>query len=115
MKGKEKQRSSHWVIQVFVLAVTLSAALSLISSTALTGAGYVVAVSVLVAFIALGIVFDMIGIAVTAADPRPFHSMASRKVPGGSEGIWLLRNAGKVSSICCGHPYLHHLQHLLPL
>ena len=74
MKGKEKQKSSHWAVQVFVLAVSLSAALSLISSTALTGAGYVVAVSVLLAFIALGIVFDMIGVAVTAADPRPAAS-----------------------------------------
>ena len=100
MKGKEKQRSSHWVIQVFVLAVTLSAALSLISSTALTGAGYVVAVSVLVAFIALGIVFDMIGIAVTAADPRPFHSMASHKEKGGRQAIRLLQNASRVSSVC---------------
>lgn len=100
MKGKEKQKSSHWAVQVFVLAVALSAALSLISSTALTGAGYVVAVSVLVAFIALGIVFDMIGVAVTAADPRPFHSMASHKEKGGKQAIRLLQNASRVSSVC---------------
>ncbi len=100
MKGKEKQKSSHWAMQVFVLAVALSAALSLISSTALTGAGYVVAVSVLVAFIALGIVFDMIGVAVTAADPRPFHSMASHKEKGGKQAIRLLQNASRVSSVC---------------
>lgn len=100
MKGKEKQKSNHWAIQVFVLAVSLSAALSFISSTALTGAGYVVAVSVLVAFIALGIVFDMIGVAVTAADPRPFHSMASHKEKGGKQAIRLLQNASRVSSVC---------------
>ena len=100
MKGKEKQKSSHWAVQVFVMAVALSAALSFISSTALTGAGYVVAVSVLVAFIALGIVFDMIGVAVTAADPRPFHSMASHKEKGGKQAIRLLQNASRVSSVC---------------
>ena len=100
MKGKEKQKSSHWAVQVFVMAVTLSAALSFISSTALTGAGYVVAVSVLVAFIALGIVFDMIGVAVTAADPRPFHSMASHREKGGKQAIRLLQNASRVSSVC---------------
>ena len=100
MKGKEKQKSSHWAVQVFVMAVTLSAALSLISSTALTGAGYVVAVSVLLAFIALGIVFDMIGVAVTAADPRPFHSMASHRAKGGKQAIRLLQNASRVSSVC---------------
>ena len=34
---------------------------------------------VLAVFIGLGILFDIIGVAVTAADPRPFHSMAAHK------------------------------------
>ena len=42
----------------------------------------------------------MIGVAVTSADEKPFHSMASRKVPGAHESITLLRNAERVSSIC---------------
>ena len=45
-------------------------------------------------------VFDMIGVAVTAADPKPFHSMAAHKEKGGREAIRLLQNAEKVSSIC---------------
>ena len=48
----------------------------------------------------LGIVFDIIGVAVTSADEKPFHSMASRKVPGSLESIKLLRSAERVSSIC---------------
>lgn len=100
MKGKEKQKSGHWVIRVFLMAVGLSAALSFLSSSALTGAGYGVAVTVLLAFIALGIVFDLIGVAVTAADPRPFHSMASHKEKGGKQAIRLLQNASRVSSVC---------------
>ena len=99
-KGGTGGRSSHWVLHVFLMSVVLSAVLSFLSSTALTGAGYVVAVLVLVAFIALGIVFDMIGVAVTAADPRPFHSMAAHKEKGGREAIRLLNNASRVSSFC---------------
>ena len=39
----------------------------------------------LAVFIGLGILFDIIGVAVTAADPRPFHSMAAHKEPGAKE------------------------------
>lgn len=80
--------------------MVLSALLSFFSSTALDGAGYVVACLVLIAFIALGIVFDMIGVAVTAADPKPFHSMAAHKEKGAKEALSLLRNASHVSSVC---------------
>ena len=99
-KGKPKKKNDHWPLRVFFLAVALSALLSFFSSTALSGAGYVVAILVLLAFIALGIVFDMVGVAVTAADPKPFHSMAAHKEKGGREAIRLLQNANQVSSVC---------------
>lgn len=99
-KGKPKKKNDHWPLRVFFLAVALSALLSFFSSTALSGAGYVVAILVLLAFIALGIVFDMVGVAVTAADPKPFHSMAAHKEKGATEALMLLRNAGRVSSVC---------------
>ena len=85
---------------VFVLAVVLSALLSFFSTTALEGTGYVVAALVLAVFIGLGIVFDMIGVAVTAADPKPFHSMAAHKEKGAKAAIRLLQNANQVSSVC---------------
>ncbi|MBE6989392.1 MAG: hypothetical protein E7426_01430 [Ruminococcaceae bacterium] len=99
-KAKKKNGGNHWVLRVFLMSVALSAVLSLLSSVALSGAGYVVAVLVLLAFIALGILFDMIGVAVTAADPRPFHSMAAHREKGGREAIRLLNNAERVSSFC---------------
>jgi len=37
---------------------------------------------------------------VTAAEEKPFHSMASKKVPEASVAIWMLRRAERVSSIC---------------
>lgn len=60
----------------------------------------VVAFVILFLIILLGIIFDVIGVAVTSADEKPFHSMAAHKVPGAQESIKLLRNAEKVSSIC---------------
>lgn len=55
---------------------------------------------VLAIFILLGIIFDIVGVSVTAASTAPFHSMASKKEPGASEALRLIRNAEKVSSIC---------------
>ena len=98
---KKKETSQYrWATTVFLLAVALSAALSLASESMLSGAGVVAALLILGAFIALGIAFDILGVAVTAADPRPFHSMAAHKEKGAKEALTLLRNASQVSSVC---------------
>ena len=98
-KGGESSQY-RWALTVFLLAVALSAVLSLVSESMLSGAGMAVALLILGLFIALGIVFDILGVAVTAADQRPFHSMAAHKEPGAKEALSLLRNASHVSSVC---------------
>ena len=97
---KEEPSRFRWPIQVFFLAIALSGTLSLVSESMLSGAGLVVAVVIVVAFIALGIVFDIIGVAVTAADAKPFHSMAAHREKGAKEALMLLRSASRVSSVC---------------
>lgn len=100
---KKKSGSStpyRWALTVFLMAVALSAVLSLASESMLDGAGVAVAVLILAMFIGLGILFDIIGVATTAADPKPFHSMAAHKEKGAKESLYLLRNASRVSSVC---------------
>ena len=99
-KKKEEEPQILWILRIFFIAITLSAILSLLSEAVLGSAGLVVALLVLLVFISLGIVFDIIGVAVTAADARPFHSMAAHKAKGAAEAIRLLNNAERVSSIC---------------
>ena len=99
-KKKEEEPQILWILRIFCIAITLSAVLSLASETVLGSAGLVVALAVLLVFIALGILFDIIGMAVTAADPKPFHSMAAHKAKGAAEALKLLRNAERVSCIC---------------
>ena len=98
--GKSASRA-RWLVAIFLMALTISAAFSFLSQELLGAASLFGAFAVLLAIVLIGIFFDLLGVAVTAAEEKPFHSMASRKVPGGAEGIWLLRNAGKVSSVCC--------------
>ena len=99
-KSEKKEWRFRWAVQVFFISVALSAVLSFCSSEALEGAELGLAFCVLAFFILLGIVFDIIGVAVTAADERPFHSMAARKTPGARQALTLIRRANKVSSFC---------------
>lgn len=96
----KKKADPKWLVEIVVLSVTMSMVFSLTSSEILDGAGYIVAFVLLFAFIALGIVFDVIGVAVTSASETPFHAMASHKERGAREALRLLRKADRVSSIC---------------
>ena len=99
-KGKRKKKNGHirWIVTVFFVAVVISSTISFFSSTVLEGAGLVEAFLVLLLIVALGIVFDIIGVAVMSAEEKPFHAMAAKKVPGAAEALHLVRNAEKVSS-----------------
>ncbi|MDR0889986.1 MAG: hypothetical protein LBM28_04990 [Oscillospiraceae bacterium] len=92
--------NTRWIISAFIITVLISSAFSFLSSEAMAGAGLVEAFVVLLVIVLIGILFDVIGIAVTAASEKPFHSMAAKKVTGAAEALALLRNADKVSSIC---------------
>ena len=89
-----------WVLTVFAVTLGISAAMSLVSGEALSGGGLAVSFAVLLAIVLIGICFDIVGVAVTAADEKPFHSMAAKKVPQAQTAIRLLRRAERVSSFC---------------
>ena len=97
---KERNKTIRWVVTIFLVTLLVSAVISLISEELLDGSGIFAAFLILFTIVFVGIVFDIVGVAVTSADERPFHSMAARKVPGAQEAIRLLRNAERVSSIC---------------
>lgn len=97
---KERDRAIRWVVTVFISTIFISGTISLASEEIMSASAMPVAFIILLAIIFIGILFDIIGVAVTSADEKPFHSMAARKVPGALESIRLLRNAEKVGSIC---------------
>ena len=97
---RERIKAVRWVVTIFLVTIVISGAISLVSDQVMENSTVAGAFLILFAIIFLGIVFDVIGMAVATADEKPFHSMASRKVPGAREAIRLLRNAERVSSIC---------------
>lgn len=97
---KERSRTIRWVVTVFLVTLVVSGMISLISDEVMASSGLLAAFAILLGIVFLGIIFDIIGMAVATASEKPFHSMAARKVPGAQEAIRLLRNAERVSSIC---------------
>ena len=97
---RERNNMIKWVIGIFFATILISGTISLVSDEVMANSSLAVAFGILLAIIFLGILFDIIGMAVATADEKPFHSMAARKVPGAQEAIRLLRNAERVSSIC---------------
>ena len=97
---KERNKNVKWVITIFFVTIFISVSISLLSDIMMESSTMAVAFGILLVIILVGIIFDIIGMAVATADEKPFHSMAARKVPGAQEAIRLLRNAERVSSIC---------------
>ena len=99
-KSAKKNGNIRWIVTIFFVTVVISSTISFLSSSILEGAGLVEAFAVLLIIVLLGILFDIVGVAVMSANEKPFHSMAAKKVPGAAEALKLLRNAEKVSSFC---------------
>ena len=97
---KERNKTIRWVITIFLTTIVVSGTISFTSDVIMANSTMLVAFIILLTIILIGILFDVVGVAVTSADEKPFHSMAARKVPGAQESIRLLRNAERVSSIC---------------
>ncbi len=97
---KPRLINTKWVATIMPVSFVLSIVMSYMSNEALGNSGTLLSFVVLFFFIALGILFDMIGIAATSGTEKEFHSMAAHRVRGAKEAVWMTRNAEKVSSIC---------------
>lgn len=97
---RQKRKHIKWVITIFLVTMLVSGAITFLSDILMQHSSMFVAFLILLAIILIGIVFDVIGMAVASADEKPFHAMAARKVPGAKAAISLLRNAERVSSTC---------------
>lgn len=100
---KQKRRAKvdwKWIITITVTSFAISFCFSFLSETALPKVSLLPGIIILLLVIFLGIIFDIIGVAVQTADEKPFHSMNSRKVKGAAVAIKFKKNADKVSSFC---------------
>ena len=103
-KNSKKQEKDHskikWFIQVFITTFILSICFSYISTYGVSDLNLISSIIILVAVIAIGIIFDIIGVAVTVANEHEFHAKATKKVDGAKTSLKLIKNSAKVANIC---------------
>lgn len=100
-KTNKEKVNVKWIITVVIIAFVLSFCLSFISSITIPNLSLFIGIIITLIFIFIGILFDIIGVSVTTANEKVFHSMNSRKVKGANIAVKFKKNAEKVSSFCC--------------
>ncbi len=102
VKNNKSKEMSHvkWVVLITISAFLLSIAMSFFSERLLAKTNILISFVILIGIILIGILFDVVGVAVTVAEEKPFHSMAAAKVKGAKQALVLIRNAAKVSNFC---------------
>jgi len=90
----------HWAIKVTILSFILSIIFAYISDKAVSNLSVAPAIIILFVVILIGVIFDIIGVAVTVADESELHARATKKVKGAKESIKLIKNSSQVSNIC---------------
>ena len=100
-KIKKEKVDIKWIILIVIIAFILSFCLSYVSQSTIPKVSLMVGIIITLLFIFIGVLFDIVGVAVTSADEAVFHSMNSRKVKGANIAVKFTKNADKVSSFCC--------------
>lgn len=103
MENKSKKKTIieyGWILKIVIASFIISVFFSFISEIAIPNVNIFFSILIAILFIAIGVVFDMVGVSVTTADESVYHSMASKKVKGAKMAIQLKKNASKVSSFC---------------
>ena len=100
-KNKEQEHSKlKWFIQVFITTFILSIIFSYISTNGVSNLNLISSLIILILVIGIGILFDIIAVAVTVANEEEFHAKATKKVKGAKSSIKLIKNSAKVANIC---------------
>lgn len=95
-----KESKIKWLLIVCIMSFALSVVMSFTSEAVIPKINVVFGIIVILVFILISIIFDMIGVAITAQEETPFHSMASKKLKGSHHSVKLLKNSDKLASIC---------------
>ncbi|MFC0522667.1 hypothetical protein ACFFGV_03575 [Pontibacillus salicampi] len=94
------KKSIHFSLGIAVITFVLAAIFSVISNYILNDVYYLIGIIIVFVIVCVGVLFDMLGIAATAADEVPFHAMAAEKVNGSKQAITIVRNADRFASFC---------------
>lgn|SRR5574344_627191 len=96
----KKKANIKWITIITILSFTISIIFSLLSEIVMPKVNIYIGIIIMFIFVGLGILFDIIGVAVQSASITPFHSMSAKKIKGANIAVNFKKNTGKVSSLC---------------
>lgn len=91
---------TKWIVFMFVITFITAMVIGGASNTIIEQMSLPFAIITLIGIIAIGILFDIIGMAVATCDEAPFHAKASKKSKGAKQTIKLLRAKDKTTNFC---------------
>lgn len=92
-------KKDNWIPIIFILTFILSFIFGTISSLA-SNMNILLLGTLLIVIIGIGIIFDMIGVAVLSCEEATFHAKASKKIKGAKQCIKLIKSSNRTSSVC---------------
>ncbi len=95
-----KKADKGWIIKTIIITFTMSGVFNILSSGIMNLVNIWIAILILLLIILCGILFDIIGMAVTTAEEAPFHSMATKRIRHAKMAISLIKSKDKVSNFC---------------
>jgi len=90
----------YWALKIFFITLIISAGVSVIAEYFISSVPLIVAVIILSGLIALGVVFDIVGVAFASCDPKPFIAMSAKGDKKAHYALKMLKNADIVSNFC---------------
>lgn len=93
-------KKQNWNLIVFILSFSLALLFSFLTNKLSYNASNLIMILLILLVIAIGIIFDMIGVAVLTAKESTFHAMSSKKIKGAKIATKLIRNNVRVASFC---------------
>ncbi len=102
MDQKRKKKKFHvsWVVKIFIITFIIAFFMTIFSETSMSTATITVSFIILFFIFFVGVIFDVIGFAIAAADEKPFHAMASNRIESAKYALLLIKNASVVANIC---------------
>ena len=94
----KRKSSLRFLLTVFSLTFIIAALLSSGTEASLRVLPLIFTWILLIIVITIGVLFDVIGTAVAAADEAPHHCRAANKVFGAKQSIYLIKRADRVAN-----------------
>lgn len=100
-RKKSGKRNKLWALRMFFITLFISFIFSIVSQKTFSSSNnLLLPLSTIIIIIMIGVIFDIIGIAVTSVSEAPFVSMSAKKIRGAKQALKLVKNADLVSNFC---------------